>query len=66
VDFKFVDHNGGLVATANSASEAKAKLQGGHGLSDRQILLDDTGIEISEAELDVLCAAELALVKPRV
>jgi hypothetical protein len=59
VDFKFVDGNGVVVATADSAGEAKAKLDAEHTLFSRHLLLDDTGIEISMADLEVFCAAEL-------
>jgi len=59
VDFKFVDGNGVVVATADSAVEAKARLHAEHALLSQHILLDDTGIEISIADLDVFCEAEL-------
>ena len=65
MDFKFVDGNGVVVATADSAGEAKAMLQAEHALLGRHIFLDDTGIEISRADLDVFCADELNGAKPR-
>ena len=49
MDFKFVDGNGAVVATADGSGEAKARLQAEHALFGRHILLDDTGIEISMA-----------------
>jgi arsenate reductase-like glutaredoxin family protein len=64
VDFKFVDGNGVVVATADSAGEAKAMLQAEHTLLDRHILLDDTGVEISRAELDIFCSVEPSGAKP--
>ena len=59
MDFKFVDGNGVVVATADSAVEAKARLNAEHALLSQHIVLDDTGIEISIADLDVFCEAEL-------
>ena len=59
MDFKFVDDNGVVVATAATAGEAKAMLRTEHALFSGHILLDDTGIEISRADLEVFCADEL-------
>ena len=65
MDFKFVDSNGVVVATADSAEEAMARLQAEHALFAQHILLDETGIEISIADLEILCAAELTKMPPR-
>jgi mevalonate kinase len=60
MDFKIVDANGKLIETARNAVEAKAKMRAGRERHGRQVLLDDTGVEISESELEVLCEAEQA------
>jgi cobyrinic acid a,c-diamide synthase len=60
VDFKFVDLNGTVLATAGSAREARAMRQAANTIFALHILLDDTGMEISEADLGVFCAAEIA------
>jgi mevalonate kinase len=60
MDFKIVDANGKLIETARNAVEAKAKMHAGRERHGRQVLLDDTGVEISESELEVLCEAEQA------
>jgi len=65
VDFKFIDDNGVVVATADTAGEARSMLHAAHALFAGHILLDDTGIEISRAELEILYAAELTGLKPR-
>ncbi len=58
VDFKFVNSHGVVVGTAGSALEASARLRADDPLFAWHILLDDTGIEISQADLDVLCVAQ--------
>lgn len=58
MDFKIIGPHGNLVATANGACEARTKMKA--GLLGRHVLLDDTGIEMSALDLDVLCAAELS------
>lgn len=62
MDFKIIGPGGNLVATADGACEARAKMQG--ELVGRHVLLDDTGIEVSESDLDVLCAAERSAERP--
>lgn len=58
MDFKIVDTNGNLVAAPASACEALDLLQVGLDEGVAQILLDDTGVEMSMDELEILCAAE--------
>ena len=56
MDFKIIGPTGNLVGLAETACDARTKLRA--GLVGLHLLLDDTGIEISGADLDVLCAAE--------
>ena len=58
MDFKFLNEDGAVAATAKGACAAEATLQQRTGMPENWILLDDTGIEVSAADLKVLCAAE--------
>jgi hypothetical protein len=60
MDFKIVCSDGSLLARFASACEVGDRLRAEHERLDLLVLLDDTGAELSVADLDVLCAAEQA------
>ena len=64
MDFQILDPKGNIVATAASAREARAMFRAGRSLFGRQSILDQIGAQISEQELDDLCAAEDAAERP--
>jgi len=58
VDFKLINAKGDVVATAVGACAAMAMLRADFSAIGSHVLLDDTGVELSESDLAVLCDAE--------
>jgi hypothetical protein len=59
--YSIMDARGKVIGTAPSANEAKAKLERGRCVFGNQTIVNETGAEIGEEELDSLCTHETAV-----
>ena len=61
MEYSILDTDGKVVSTASSACDARDKFRRGRCVFGQQTIVDKSGEQVSEAELESLCADEAAV-----